>query len=326
MYNTANIQSIFNQFGVSGVDVGIVGEGPSLTRYSVRVPEGTRTNRIVKLAEDIALAIGVPAVWFTKPIAPWTLGLDIPKSYRQNVRFDSVAQYTTSHKIPLYLGCDVTGHKVTADLCELPHLLVAGRTGSGKSVCLHTIIRSIAKHQSAGLILVDPKRVEFEQYRKSSLLAEPIATESEAVDVILQKLVLKMDETFDQLAKVGAKNLDDYYRFTGRSIPRTVIIIDELADLLMSGSITIEKNLIRLAQKGRAAGFHLVLATQRPTADVVTGLLKANIPSRICFQVASRLESRVVLDESGAESLLGKGDFLLSSGTELIRGQGALAN
>jgi S-DNA-T family DNA segregation ATPase FtsK/SpoIIIE len=305
--------------------VSVVGKGPTLTRYAVTVPSGTKVSRITKLAEDIALALGVPAVWFTQPIAPWTLGLDVPNTVRQTVKFESVAKFGSSYRVPLYLGCDVTGKKIVVDLVDLPHLLVAGRTGSGKSVCLHGIIQSLHKHDSAGLVLIDPKQVEFQQYRDSRLLKTAPITDVENADACLFALLRQMEQTFSRLAEVGAKDLDEFYRRTGTVLKRTVVVVDELADLLMTGSPTIERSLIRLAQKGRAAGFHLVLATQRPTVDVVTGLLKANVPARLCFQVASRLESRVVLDESGAESLLGKGDFLLSTGSEQIRGQAALA-
>lgn len=318
------LSKIFGQFGIGGVEVSLVGLGPSLGRFALKVPVGTKVSKIRKLTDDVALALGVPAVWITEPIAPWTLGIDIPRRNREFVNFRDLADADVSAAaVPLYLGVDVVGEQLVPDLAKFPHLLVAGRTGSGKSVALHSIIRSVLKQPDVRLCLIDPKQVEFEEYRHDAALIEDVVTDPQDALEVLARLVRRMNEGFEELKRHHVKSIDE---LTSRGISRNrvVVVVDELADLLMTGDPLIERHLIRLAQKGRAVGIHLVLATQRPTVDVLSGLLKANVPSRLAFQVASALESRVILDNGGAEKLLGCGDFLLqTNGGALIRGQAA---
>ena len=319
------LSEVFKTLGIPGVTVKSVGVGPTLGRFAIKVPEGTRSARVCNLSDDVALAMGVTAVWFTKPIAPWTFGLDIPRRSRKRVDFNTIrwSGQGSNHAIPLYIGSDVTGQHIVPDLADLPHLLIAGRTGSGKSVCLHSIISSIHERLSAYLVLIDPKHVEFEEYRNSPLLKHPVVTESQTASEVIHQLLEDVDKGFRRLAEYGVKDVSSLAEL-GVPVRRTVVVIDELADLLLDSTAETEKDLIRIAQKGRAVGIHLVLATQRPTVDVVSGLLKANIPSRIAFQVTSKLESRIVLDQQGAESLLGRGDFLFQSGQTLLRGQCAI--
>ena len=249
-------------------------------------------------------------------------------------------------KIPVYLGKDVSGNPMVVDLTALPHLLIAGRTGTGKSVCLNTIIVSMLMTRGPDevrMLMIDPKMVELSGYRKLPHLMHPVVTDMRKAEAILAWAVDKMEERYQLLSRAGVRHLsvynqlgedelldrirpesDDEWRQIPRHLPYIVIVADELADLMMTAGKEVEQHIIRLAQKSRAVGIHLILATQKPTVDVITGLIKSNLPARIAFQVASRTDSRVVLDEMGADKLLGNGDMLfLSPGTStLMRGQG----
>jgi S-DNA-T family DNA segregation ATPase FtsK/SpoIIIE len=314
---------------------------------------GLRAAKVTRLADDIALNLKAPSVRIVAPIpGKKAVGVEIPNEQRAEVRLKEVIQSSSAKvaraKLPLFLGKDVEGRPLVWDLAEMPHLLIAGTTGTGKSVCLNAIILSLLmtrRPDEAKLLLIDPKSVEFEQYDKIPHLIHPIVTDMKKAEAILAWAVDKMDERYDLLRRARVRNIAAYNELKPEEVlrrvdpdpdereripermPHIVLVIDELADLMLVMKKEVEGHIIRLAQKSRAAGIHLVLATQRPTVDVITGLIKSNMPSRICFKVMNRTDSRVVLDAMGADRLLGKGDMLfLPPGTSnLLRAQGAFA-
>ena len=279
-----------------------------------------------------------------------TVGIEVPNNERQIVRLREVIDETNGKaqkmRIPLYLGKDVSGNPMVVDLSSLPHLLIAGRTGTGKSVCLNSIIASIMmtrRPDEVRMLLIDPKMVELSPYQCLPHLMHPVVTDMRKAEAILGWAVEKMEERYHLLARAGVRHISVYNQLGEEELmerlqpadeeerrqipthmPYLVIVADELADLMMTAAKEVEGHIIRLAQKSRAVGIHLVLATQKPTVDVITGLIKSNLPARICFQVASRTDSRVVLDEMGADKLLGNGDmlFLWPGTSTLLRGQG----
>ncbi len=279
-----------------------------------------------------------------------TVGVEVPNNERQIVRLREVMEETNGKaqnmRIPIFLGKDVSGNPMVVDLTTLPHLLIAGRTGTGKSVCLNSIIVSMLmtrRPDEVRLLLIDPKMVELSPYKCLPHLMHPVVTDMRKAEAILAWAVEKMEERYHLLARAGVRHIsvynqlgeeelmerikpedDDQRRQIPTHMPYVVIVADELADLMMTAAKEVEQHIIRLAQKSRAVGIHLVLATQKPTVDVITGLIKSNLPARISFQVASRTDSRVVLDEMGADKLLGNGDmlFLWPGTSTLIRGQG----
>jgi DNA segregation ATPase FtsK/SpoIIIE, S-DNA-T family len=279
-----------------------------------------------------------------------TVGIEVPNNDRQLVRLREVIEETNGRvkkmRIPLYLGKDVAGNPMAVDLATLPHLLIAGRTGTGKSVCLNSIIVSMLMTRSPNdvrMLMIDPKMVELSPYKNLPHLMHPVVTDMRKAEAILAWAVEKMEERYALLARAGVRHISVYNQLGDeelmdrlkpesdeeraaipRHLPYIVIVADEIADLMMTAAKEVEQHIIRLAQKSRAVGIHLVLATQKPTVDVITGLIKSNLPARICFQVASRTDSRVVLDEMGSEKLLGNGDmlFLLPGTSTLLRGQG----
>jgi S-DNA-T family DNA segregation ATPase FtsK/SpoIIIE len=278
------------------------------------------------------------------------VGIEVPNNDRQLVRLREVIEETNGRvkkmRIPLYLGKDVAGNPMAIDLATLPHLLIAGRTGTGKSVCLNSIIVSMLMTRSPNdvrMLMIDPKMVELSPYKNLPHLMHPVVTDMRKAEAIFGWAVEKMEERYALLARAGVRHISIYNQLgeeelmdrlrpetdeeraaIPRHLPYIVIVADEIADLMMTAAKEVEQYIIRLAQKSRAVGIHLVLATQKPTVDVITGLIKSNLPARICFQVASRTDSRVVLDEMGAEKLLGNGDmlFLLPGTSTLLRGQG----
>ncbi|MGB4728629.1 MAG: DNA translocase FtsK, partial [Thermogutta sp.] len=297
------------------------------------------------------IALRVPSVRIVAPIpGKNTVGIEVPNSERQIVRLREVIEEShgkyQAMRIPIFLGKDVAGNPMVVDLSTMPHLLIAGRTGTGKSVCLNSIILSILMTKTPDdvrLLLIDPKMVELSPYKRVPHLMHPVVTDMRKAEAILAWAVEKMEERYALLARAGVRHLSVYNQLGEEELmerirpeseeeraqipthmPYIVIIADEMADLMMTAAKEVETHIIRLAQKSRAVGIHLVLATQKPTVDVITGLIKSNLPARICFEVASRVDSRVVLDEMGAEKLLGNGDMLfLRPGTStLIRGQG----
>lgn len=344
------LEKTFNDFGFN-VRVVEIETGPVIAQYEVELEAGLRLSKITGLSDDLAIALRVPSVRIVAPIpGKNTVGIEVPNETRQVVRMREVieeqASKTRKSKIPLFLGKDVSGNALVADLAALPHLLIAGRTGTGKSVALNAIIASILmtkKPDEVRLLMIDPKMVELSGYGRLPHLMHPVVTDMKKAEAILAWAVDKMEERYSLLARAGVRHLTNYNELGREEIldrlkpetdeeaeaipdhlPFIVIVADEMADLMMTAGKEVEQHIIRLAQKSRAVGIHLILATQKPTVDVITGLIKSNLPARISFQVASRTDSRVVLDEMGADKLLGNGDMLfLWPGTSmLLRGQG----
>jgi DNA segregation ATPase FtsK/SpoIIIE, S-DNA-T family len=348
------LEKTFAEFGFK-VKVVEIETGPVISQYEIELEAGLRLAKITNLGDDLAIALRVPSVRIVAPIpGKNSVGIEVPNTTRQMVRLREVIEETQaksrSMKIPIYLGKDVAGNPMVVDMAALPHLLIAGRTGTGKSVCLNSIIVSMLmtrRPDEVRMLMIDPKMVELTPYKSLPHLMHPVVTDMKKAEAILAWAVEKMEERYALLAKVGVRHLTQYNAL-GRekllerikpeteeeaaAIPTTmpfiVMIADEIADMMMTAGKEIEQHIIRLAQKSRAVGIHLILATQKPTVDVITGLIKSNLPARIAFQVASRTDSRVVLDEMGAERLLGNGDMLfLSPGTsQILRGQGTFVS
>ena len=348
------LEKTFANFGFK-VRVVEVETGPVISQYEIELEAGLRLAKITNLADDLAIALRVPSVRIVAPIpGKNSVGVEVPNTDRQMVRLREVMEETHAKsrnmKIPIYLGKDVGGNPMAVDLATMPHLLIAGRTGTGKSVCLNSIIVSMLmtrRPDEVRMLMIDPKMVELTPYKSLPHLMHPVVTDMKKAEAILAWAVDKMEQRYTLLARAGVRHLSQYNSL-GRdellkriqpesgeeadSIPTTmpfiVMIADEIADMMMTAGKEIEQYIIRLAQKSRAVGIHLILATQKPTVDVITGLIKSNLPARIAFQVASRTDSRVVLDECGAERLLGNGDMLfLSPGTSLTqRGQGTFVS
>ncbi len=344
------LEKTFADFGFN-VRVVEIETGPVIAQYEVELEAGLRLSKITSLADDLAIALRVPSVRIVAPIpGKNTVGIEVPNETRQVVRLREVIEEGTTAskkaKIPLFLGKDVSGNPLTVDLASLPHLLIAGRTGTGKSVCLNAIIASILmtkRPDEVRMLMIDPKMVELSGYARLPHLMHPVVTDMKKAEAILAWAVDKMEERYALLARAGVRHLVNYNQL-GREellerlkpetpeeaeaipdhLPFIVIVADEMADLMMTAGKEVEQHIIRLAQKSRAVGIHLILATQKPTVDVITGLIKSNLPARISFQVASRTDSRVVLDEMGADKLLGNGDmlFLWPGTSTLLRGQG----
>lgn len=349
------LEKTFANFGFN-VKVVEVETGPVIAQYEVELEPGLRLSKITGLSDDLAIALRVPSVRIVAPIpGKNTVGIEAPNDVRQIVRLREVIEETGPQtrrmKIPIFMGKDVSGNPMVVDLASLPHLLIAGRTGTGKSVCLNSIIASILMTRGPDevrMLMIDPKMVELSGYRKLPHLMHPVVTDMRKAEAILSWSVDKMEERYMLLARAGVRHLSVYNQLSEqelrerlesadgqpmdeatwglvpKQLPYIVIVADEIADLMMTAGKDAEQHIIRLAQKSRAVGIHLILATQKPTVDVITGLIKSNLPARIAFQVASRTDSRVVLDEMGADKLLGNGDMLfLSPGTSmLLRGQG----
>ena len=344
------LEKTFADFGFK-VKVVEIETGPVIAQYEVELEAGLRLSRITGLADDLAIALRVPSVRIVAPIpGKNTVGIEVPNETRQIVRLREVIDESNGKikkmKIPLFLGKDVSGNPLVVDLSTLPHLLIAGRTGTGKSVCLNAIITSILmtrKPDEVRLLLIDPKMVELSCYGRLPHLMHPVVTDMRKAEAILAWAVEKMEERYALLARAGVRHISSYNQLGEQELmdrlqpeteeerasiplhlPYIVIVADEMADLMMTAGKEVEQHIIRLAQKSRAVGIHLILATQKPTVDVITGLIKSNLPARISFQVASRTDSRVVLDEMGADKLLGNGDmlFLWPGTSTLVRGQG----
>lgn len=344
------LEKTFAQFGFN-VKVVEIETGPVIAQYEIELEAGLRLSKIMGLADDLAIALRVPSVRIVAPIpGKNTVGIEVPNENRQMVRLRDVMEEgvakTAKMKIPLFLGKDVSGNPLIADLAALPHLLIAGRTGTGKSVCLNAIITSILmtrRPDEIRMLMIDPKMVELSGYGRLPHLMHPVVTDMKKAEAILAWAVDKMEERYSLLAKAGVRHITSYNQLGEEELlerleiedpeekekvplhlPFIVIVADEMADLMMTAGKDVEQHIIRLAQKSRAVGIHLILATQKPTVDVITGLIKSNLPARISFQVASRTDSRVVLDEMGADKLLGNGDmlFLWPGTSKLLRGQG----
>ncbi len=347
----AVLEQTFDEFGLN-VKVSEIDTGPVVTQFELELEKGLRVSKVSNLADDLAIALRVPAIRVVSPIpGKNTVGVEVPNEKQVTVRLKELISacrdQTQEMRIPIFLGKDVSGRPLVVDLAKMPHLLIAGRTGTGKSVCLNTLISSILMTRSpedVRMLMIDPKMVELSPYTRIPHLMNPVITDMKKAEAVLAWAVDKMEERYDLLAKVGVRHLDNYNKLGREKVlerleidpdsdeadmvpermPYIVIIADEMADLMMTSGKDVEAHIIRLAQKSRAVGIHLVLATQKPTVDVITGLIKSNLPARISFQVASRVDSRVVLDEMGAERLLGNGDMLyLAPGTSSVtRAQG----
>ncbi|MDO9043112.1 MAG: DNA translocase FtsK 4TM domain-containing protein [Desulfocapsaceae bacterium] len=323
-------QKLIN-FGVSGKVVGI-SPGPVVTTYEYAPAAGVKINKIVGLADDLALGLKAQSVRVVGSVpGKAALGIEIPNKDRQVVYIRDLLtteKYrSTVAKLSIALGLDVVGNPVIADLAKMPHLLIAGATGAGKSVAINTIISSIlynATPDEVRMLMVDPKRIELSGYEGIPHLLHPVVVEPKLASRALQWAVREMERRYRLLEEAKVKNFDSYNETAEEKLPYIVIIVDELADLMMVASKDVEAAIARLAQMARASGMHLILATQRPSVDVLTGLIKANFPTRISFKVASKIDSRTIIDSSGAEHLLGAGDMLyLASGKSVQRIHGA---
>lgn len=315
--------------GVQGT-IRSVKHGPVVTLFAFEPAPDSKLSKIVGLEDDIALALSAHSVRIIAPI-PGTayVGIEVANKQRSTVYFLELVRsklyQQTSAALPLMLGVETAGAPVLVDLASLPHLLVAGSTGSGKSVALTTMLVSLLGTQTPEkmrLVLIDPKRLEFSGFADIPHLMFPIVTQPAQAIAVLRWLVGHMDERYELMAEHGVKNISDYNALGIEPLARIVVVIDELADLMMTAGKQVEDALARLAQMSRAAGIHLIVATQRPSVDVITGLIKVNFPSRIAFRVTSKVDSRTIIDECGAEKLLGKGDMLLMDATGIKRVHG----
>jgi len=318
--NAAIIERTLKSFGITAKVVEANG-APAVTQYAIEIAEGTKVSKITSLSNDLALALAAPTgqIRIEAPIPGKKLvGMEIPNKGLEVVTLKTMlASYLMKHaksKLSVALGLDVSGNPVTADLAKMPHVLIAGSTGSGKSVCINAFIASLLFRTSPDelrFIMVDPKRVELSLYNGIPHLLTPVIVENQAILKALHWATHEMDERYKKLAAVGVKNIDGYNQAAGfQAMPYIVIVIDELADIMMFAPVEVEDAVCRLAQMSRAVGIHLVLSTQRPSVNVITGLIKANIPTRIAFNVTSMIDSRVIIDTPGAEKLLGRGDML----------------
>ncbi len=319
--NATTIQSTMESFGIH-VTMGEVNVGPTVTQYTFIPPAGVKLNKITGLDTNLALSLAAHPIRIEAPIpGKSAVGVEIPNKAIATVRLRDVlsAPEIKSQKTPLtfVLGRDVSGTPMSSDLAAMPHLLIAGATGSGKSVMINALLTSLLYRNSPAdmkLILVDPKRVELGLYNDIPHLLTPVIVEPEKCISALKWAVAEMERRYKLLAEMGNRNIVEYNTaHKGEAMPYIVIVIDELADLMVLAAADVETLIVRLAQMARAVGIHLVLATQRPSVDVITGIIKANIPARLAFSVASQIDSRTILDQMGAEKLLGKGDMLFSS-------------
>ncbi len=344
MHQAAVLEETLKSFGIEA-KVGEIHSGPTITSFEVHPSIGVKVQKIKALENDIALNMQAKSIRIVAPIpGKAAVGVEVPALHPQEVNFKEMLLYYQQKKrlgIPILLGKAINGDWVFADLTKMPHCLIAGATGSGKSVCINTLVMSIlmnARPEEVKLLMVDPKKVELTQYSKLPHMIAPVITEPHGAYGALQWLVKEMQVRYEILKQLGLRNIGafntrkpnlEWENSLGMPIPEQmpfiVAIIDEFADLMMVSSADIETPIARIAQMARAVGIHLILATQRPSREVITGIIKANIPTRISFKVASRVNSQIILDDTGAESLLGNGDllFLPPGSSQLLRAQGA---
>lgn len=351
----STLERTFQQFGLN-ITVSEVDTGPTVTQFELDLEPGLRLNKVMALEDDLAIALRVPSVRVVAPIpGKNTVGVEVPNEKQVTVRLKELIQASGSDvdkfKLPMFFGKDVRGQSLAVDLAKMPHLLIAGRTGTGKSVCLNSLIMSLLMTRTPDdvkMLMIDPKMVELSPYKSLPHLMHPVITDMKKAEAVLSWAVDKMEERYNLLSQVGVRHLDGYNKLGRKAVlekmgiselheeaksvpdkmPYIVIIADEMADMIMTIGKDVEMYIARLAQKARAVGIHLILATQKPTVDVVTSLIKSNLPARVAFQVSCKTDSRVVLDEGGAERLLGCGDMLyLAPGTSsLTRAQGTFVS
>ncbi|GGA62584.1 FtsK/SpoIIIE family DNA translocase [Ornithinibacillus halotolerans] len=337
------LERTFHSFGVKA-RVTKVNVGPAVTKYEVYPEAGVKVSKIVNLHDDLALALAAKDIRIEAPIpGKSAVGIEVPNQEIAMVSLREVLDATTSNqtsKLLVALGKDISGDAILAELNKMPHLLIAGATGSGKSVCVNGIITTIlmrAKPHEVKMMMIDPKKVELNVYNGIPHLLAPVVTDPKKASRALKKVVAEMERRYELFSDTGTRNIEGYNEFIRKinhsreesehqpNLPYIVVIVDELADLMMVASSDVEDSITRLAQMARAAGIHLIIATQRPSVDVITGVIKANIPSRIAFSVSSSTDSRTILDSGGAEKLLGRGDmlFLPVGSSKPVRVQGA---
>ena len=321
--NKERLEGAIRSFGISAAIVGVT-RGPTVTRYDIELDQGVKLARVTNLAGDLALALGVVNVRIAPiPDKISTVGIEVPNKIVSTVYLRDIIEspkFTSAKsKLSFALGKDIGGDCIVGNIAKLPHMLIAGTTGSGKSVCMNSLILSLlykARPDEVRLIMIDPKMVELGIYNGIPHLYVPVVTDPKKAAGALQWSVVEMLKRYRLFSEVGVRDLESYNKHCvsvgEQTLPQVVIVIDELADLMLVASKEVEESICRVAQMGRAAGMHLVIATQRPSADVITGLMKANIPSRIAFAVSSAMESRIILDQGGAEKLVGMGDMLFS--------------
>ncbi len=328
--NSELLEKVFEDFNID-IEVVNVKYGPVVTLFEILPAAGTKINTIINLADDISRSMGVGAVRIAQIFGTQFLGVEVPNEKRETITIKELlsdSNFTnTSHKIPLCIGKDISGNIEVIDLSKTPHLLVAGTTGSGKSVFINTLLASILykfSPEEMRLILIDPKMLELSVYNDIAHLLTPVVTEPKKAIIALKWVCKEMERRYSLMNEENTRSLEGYNQKSIERLPYIVVFIDEMADLMMTAGKEVEHHVQRLAQMARACGIHLVMATQRPSVDIITGSIKANFPSRISFQVASKYDSRTVLGETGAEQLLGNGDMLMSkNGGNIIRYQSA---
>jgi DNA segregation ATPase FtsK/SpoIIIE, S-DNA-T family len=335
--NARKLEATLESFGVRAKVLEVV-RGPAVTRYEIQPDVGVKVSRIVSLTDDIALALAAKDIRMEAPIpGKAAIGIEVPNLEVSIVTMREVMETNafqeSSSRLSVVLGRDISGQPIVGNLARMPHLLVAGATGSGKSVCINGIITSIlykAKPNEVKFLMIDPKMVELNVYNGIPHLLAPVVTDPRRASLALKKVVVEMEKRYELFSKSGTRNIEGYNAMltesgTAAPLPYYVIIVDELADLMMVAANDVEDSITRLAQMARAAGIHLIIATQRPSVDVITGVIKANIPSRIAFGVSSQVDSRTILDMVGAEKLLGRGDmlYLPVGASKPVRVQGA---
>jgi len=332
--NKDTLENIFKEFNIKAEVVG-VRQGPSVECYEIKLGRGVRLKALESLMPDLTRIAGDEHIRLISPIGKGLVGIEVPRENRELIEFGAI--YDTeilTAPLSTIIGVGMDGKTVTADLSKMPHLLVAGATGSGKSVFINTVLCSILSTETPDdvrMVLIDPKQVELNVYEGVPHLVRPIVTDPAEAGRALQSVVAEMDSRYKLLSNYGVRNVAEFNagvdsgRINREKLPLWLVVIDELADLMMVAKREVESSIVRLTQLARAAGIHLIVATQRPSVDVITGLIKANMPSRLAFAVASKTDSRVILDEMGAEALIGFGDglFVPQGARKPIRIQGA---
>jgi S-DNA-T family DNA segregation ATPase FtsK/SpoIIIE len=316
-----DLETKIAEFGIESC-VNDIRRGPVITRYELKLARGTRISQVRNISDDLAMALMSDRVRIQAPIPGTNLvGIEIANEKQAIIGLKKVLQdfggaKGSDARLPIALGTDTVGNPKVIDLATMPHLLIAGQTGSGKSVFINNVILSILythRPEECQLILVDPKRVEMTSYEGIPHLRYPVVTEPEDALEVFSSLIIEMENRYKILSEAAARNIESYNKQGSDEMPYIVCVVDEMADLMMTSGKALEKMIVRLAQLARAVGIHLVLATQKPVVKVITGLIKSNMPSRISFQVASKMDSRVILDCNGAEGLIGRGDMLMST-------------